>query len=967
MSNKVKILTVFTIAISLSLYLSLSVFAAAGINPQFNYQGKLTNSSGAAVSDAGYNFVFKLYTASSGGSAIWTETWSASTRFTSTVTGTPPISGGTSVTYVNDATESYLAIGDALYNNTASDEVIIESFDTGANTITISPTSKAWASSDSITTKISTKNGLFSARLGSITSLSSINLNQTPLYLGIAVGADSEMTPRKRITSVLQAFQANKLDGILNSTATTAGTEYGSTITVSDTGIVSSGTDTTYGLNISTTRTGATGGTINTYGLYSAVIGDNAGAGTSTAIAGYFSATGADNNYGLWVANGNVGIGATPYSDSIRFVIAGDATNPQALQVMAGSGNAYAGAFQNNSATTGGGVLSLDSNSLTSASMLRLYHSSSSFSGNGIFANFASSSGSFSGKFVNFQVNGSSVFDINSSGGVYAAGSVGIGTTTPTAGKLVIAQTDAANLQALTIDTEESTGTQNVFSVISDSGSDENTVLNLTAAGNLSIDGSLTTGGASTVYADGSITKSSGSAMSVVLGGAAGDDFIVDTNTLVVKSDNDRVGIGTASPSHTFTVNTASGSPFKVISTFNTSSMNTFEIQTARTDDGGTCILCISGAGGADWEYRFIGNGQAYADGAWNGGGADVAEWTSTKDKTLESGDILIIDGSSSESLVKKSADVLYDSRLIGIVSTNPGLVSGAGEAEKQHGLEYGDVLTALVGRVPVKVSLENGPIAVGNRITSSSVPGVGMKTTKEGTTVGIALESLNSESQYEEGKNYGKILVFINLGWNYLDSSAVLAASSENSTTNYSLPTTNSQYWLINSNGRLTSTVDLDLDGKSIYNIGGLFGKSGKWTLSESGYLEVEKLIVKEAEIKKVKIGAYDLPAGITIYDEDTGEPYCIKVKSGQMINIPEECDNAPISTNTEPIDTNLEASLPSDESVPEPELTAEPEQAAEEQPAEPDLEATLPSDENTPINTNTEPTAEQPAESGQ
>ncbi|MBI4127826.1 MAG: hypothetical protein HY459_02015, partial [Parcubacteria group bacterium] len=65
--------------------------------------------------------------------------------------------------------------------------------------------------------------------------------------------------------------------------------------------------------------------------------------------------------------------------------------------------------------------------------------------------------------------------------------------------------------------------------------------------GNVYTDGSFITG-ASTTYADGTITKSTGGALSVALGGAAGDDFIVDTTTLVVESDNDRVGIGTTSP-----------------------------------------------------------------------------------------------------------------------------------------------------------------------------------------------------------------------------------------------------------------------------------------------------------------------------------------------------------------------------------------------------------------------------------
>ena len=44
------------------------------------------------------------------------------------------------------------------------------------------------------------------------------------------------------------------------------------------------------------------------------------------------------------------------------------------------------------------------------------------------------------------------------------------------------------------------------------------------------------------------LTASAGG-VTVGLGGGAGDDFIVDTTTLVVESDNNRVGIGTASPS----------------------------------------------------------------------------------------------------------------------------------------------------------------------------------------------------------------------------------------------------------------------------------------------------------------------------------------------------------------------------------------------------------------------------------
>lgn len=46
----------------------------AAINPQINFQGKLTNTDGTNVTNGTYSIVFSIYTVSSGGSNIWTET-----------------------------------------------------------------------------------------------------------------------------------------------------------------------------------------------------------------------------------------------------------------------------------------------------------------------------------------------------------------------------------------------------------------------------------------------------------------------------------------------------------------------------------------------------------------------------------------------------------------------------------------------------------------------------------------------------------------------------------------------------------------------------------------------------------------------------------------------------------------------------------------------------------------------------
>lgn len=51
------------------------VFAATGTLKQINFQGKVVNKTvGTNIADGSYNFTFSIYSVSSGGSAIWTET-----------------------------------------------------------------------------------------------------------------------------------------------------------------------------------------------------------------------------------------------------------------------------------------------------------------------------------------------------------------------------------------------------------------------------------------------------------------------------------------------------------------------------------------------------------------------------------------------------------------------------------------------------------------------------------------------------------------------------------------------------------------------------------------------------------------------------------------------------------------------------------------------------------------------------
>lgn len=129
-----------------SFAIGFAFMADAAINREINYQGKLTDTSNVSVADGTYNMEFKLYTVSSGGSPVWTET------------------------------------------RTSGDKVQVTS-------------------------------GLFSIRLGEVTSLAGVDFNQ-PLYLGVNIGGtstpgwDGEMTPRKKLGSVPSAFVAETLNGL---------------------------------------------------------------------------------------------------------------------------------------------------------------------------------------------------------------------------------------------------------------------------------------------------------------------------------------------------------------------------------------------------------------------------------------------------------------------------------------------------------------------------------------------------------------------------------------------------------------------------------------------------------------------------------------------------------------------------------------------------------------------------------
>ena len=93
-------------------------------------------------------------------------------------------------------------------------------------------------------------------------------------------------------------------------------------------------------------------------------------------------------------------------------------------------------------------------------------------------------------------------------------------------------------------------------------------------------------------------------------------------------------------------------------------------------------------------------------------------------------------------------AEGAYNKAVLGVISTAPGVSLGNGEHEGGAG-NAGKAPVSLIGRVPCKVSAENGPIRPGDLLTTSSTPGQAMRCEGVercfGSTIGKALDALDS------------------------------------------------------------------------------------------------------------------------------------------------------------------------------------------------------------------------------
>jgi hypothetical protein len=118
-----------------------------------------------------------------------------------------------------------------------------------------------------------------------------------------------------------------------------------------------------------------------------------------------------------------------------------------------------------------------------------------------------------------------------------------------------------------------------------------------------------------------------------------------------------------------------------------------------------------------------------YAD-VRTGGSVDVAEYIFDSKGNTEPADVIVADPAKKESVVLSSQP--YQASVLGVVSTEPHLTMGMElVTDEKTGEPLSGVKAArlaLNGRVPVKVTGENGPIVPGDMVTTSSIQGHAMK-----------------------------------------------------------------------------------------------------------------------------------------------------------------------------------------------------------------------------------------------
>jgi hypothetical protein len=230
--------------------------------------------------------------------------------------------------------------------------------------------------------------------------------------------------------------------------------------------------------------------------------------------------------------------------------------------------------------------------------------------------------------------------------------------------------------------------------------------------------------------------------------------------------------------------------------------------------------------------------------------GAALATSYLTEDPwEFKDGDIVSLDTDGGMKVSKSKAE--YDGGALGVISN---------EVSQLLGVETKNtVRVAMSGRAKVNAHTGNGEIAIGDYVTTSALAGAAMKATESGFVIGRALTPLRGNDE----------ALIVELNPHYEDMGetklriaameAMLAASTTVST---------------------TQTFTGSLFAAVLSHLSDL-GATITQGVAKFAHLMTDTFTV----------GSSAKPAGITLFDEVTGEPYCLKIKNGRTTTERGEC----------------------------------------------------------------------------
>jgi hypothetical protein len=184
----------------------------------------------------------------------------------------------------------------------------------------------------------------------------------------------------------------------------------------------------------------------------------------------------------------------------------------------------------------------------------------------------------------------------------------------------------------------------------------------------------------------------------------------------------------------------------------------------------------------------------------------------------------------------------------------------------------------ALAGRVRVKVSLENAPIAIGDYLVFSNTEGAAMKQTESGRVIGMALEP------HDDSSKDSKLLVFINPHWRMgaLGNSGLFEGEiAQDGESLISDMDSDSLSLLSSLANRVRDTLQ---------SFRGIVRAGGEWVFER---ITAKKAQVEKAEIEKAEIRNLEVLEAIQVRDQQTGEIYCTWLENGEWVKMKGECQN--------------------------------------------------------------------------